>query len=974
MGKKPFEEQAMKPLGQIAKRSFLEEKTLHKIEEIILSKGIYTKRAIREEIEWFCINLGMNEYYFKTTPVKTIASHIEALKAAEIIASLQQERILEIDLGTERKNEAIYLVDDFHFRARNVESRIEKKYPLHRVHSYRTAGKAMGIEHLRMYFVYKPKFKIPEQDPAVTDLEKIACKTFLATTTPEARKRYQKVLDESREWETPLIETSKTQDLKELRIMIVVNRESSSSFFSNVSDVINSYGLVSSRKYIEQFANGKTIYTIYLSAIPPEKVIAEMIEDISLVYVIPESPLSPLFREGKLSAKETVFGVSAWSFAHQFLTEYNEEYLKLVDVLRESPELVGILRNMKTRLAKDTYDETRIWDSLVSHHDCLKKAFKLFDKKFDPHFKNHDFQAQRKELEEKIKQEISADIDKHIFLAVLMFLDVTLRTNFYKKEKTSLSFMYTPDWLNEVDYPQKPYGIFQVIAMEFRGFHIRFRDVARGGIRIVRSSNYQNYLNNSDFIFDENYNLALTQQKKNKDIPEGGAKGTILLGWKYQNAGRTAFKKYINGLLDLLMPDESIVDYYKREVMLFLGPDEGTAGLMDWASRRACVLEYPYWKAFATGRSVEMGGIPHDLYGMTTNSVHQYVLEILDKKGLKESRITKVMTGGPDGDLGSNEILISKDKILAIIDGTGVLHDPKGINRKELETLARKRKPIKYFDRKLLSPKGFLVTIKDRGVTLPDGEKVQNGLEFRNTFHLHPKFAADLFVPCGGRPASVNINNWTEWLDHRGMPRFKFIVEGANLFITQEARLRLEEKSVIIFKDASANKGGVTSSSMEVFASLALTDEDFDSLMCVKKGQISPFRKRYVGEIINCIKENSSLEFGVIWKENSSRRIPFSILSDLISEKINHVADAIYSSELFKDEDLFKKVVECCCPSVIIDHVGFENIMKRIPIPYLKAVFASRLSSRYVYQFGLDASEINFYQFLKEYKTIAPGD
>ena len=28
--------------------------------------------------------------------------------------------------------------------------------------------------------------------------------------------------------------------------------------------------------------------------------------------------------------------------------------------------------------------------------------------------------------------------------------------------------------------------------------------------------------------FDENYNLAATQSLKNKDIPEGGAKGTIL--------------------------------------------------------------------------------------------------------------------------------------------------------------------------------------------------------------------------------------------------------------------------------------------------------------------------------------------------------------------------------------------------------------------------------------------------------------
>ena len=30
------------------------------------------------------------------------------------------------------------------------------------------------------------------------------------------------------------------------------------------------------------------------------------------------------------------------------------------------------------------------------------------------------------------------------------------------------------------------------------------------------------------FRFDENYGLAATQSLKNKDIPEGGAKGTIL--------------------------------------------------------------------------------------------------------------------------------------------------------------------------------------------------------------------------------------------------------------------------------------------------------------------------------------------------------------------------------------------------------------------------------------------------------------
>ena len=37
------------------------------------------------------------------------------------------------------------------------------------------------------------------------------------------------------------------------------------------------------------------------------------------------------------------------------------------------------------------------------------------------------------------------------------------------------------------------------------------------------------------------------------------------------------------------------------------------------------------------------------------------------------------MTGGPDGDLGSNEILMGNEKLLGLIDGSGVLFDPNGI-------------------------------------------------------------------------------------------------------------------------------------------------------------------------------------------------------------------------------------------------------------------------------------------------------
>jgi glutamate dehydrogenase len=331
--------------------------------------------------------------------------------------------------------------------------------------------------------------------------------------------------------------------------------------------------------------------------------------------------------------------------------------------------------------------------------------------------------------------------------------------------------------------------------------------------------------------------------------------------------------------------------------------------------------------------------------------------------------MTKVMTGGPDGDLGSNEILISKDRILAIVDGSGVLYDPDGINRKELAKLAKTRKMVENFNKSLFSTQGFLVNIKDRDITLPDGEKIDNGLEFRNTFHLNPKFKADIFVPCGGRPSSIHINNWRTYLNDNGEPRFKIIVEGANLFLTQQARLRLEEKGVIIYKDASANKGGVTSSSLEVLASLALTDSEFEEWMCVKKGVIPEFRRKYVEEILEIIRENARLEFEVIWKENEAKKIPRSVLSDLISDKINQIKDAINKSELVENKALLRKAIECCVPPVLIERVGFAKILQRVPANYLKALFASRLAGRYVYEYGLDATEVDFFNYVQEFKN-----
>lgn len=321
--------------------------------------------------------------------------------------------------------------------------------------------------------------------------------------------------------------------------------------------------------------------------------------------------------------------------------------------------------------------------------------------------------------------------------------------------------------------------------------------------------------------------------------------------------------------------------------------------------------------------------------------------------------------------MGSNEIKISKDKTIAVVDGSGVLCDPKGINREELTRLAEARLMTNHFDKSKLSAEGFYVSVNDVDLTLPDGTVIEKGLSFRNTFHLRQDFlrGTDLFVPCGGRPAAVNINNVAMLRDpETKRPLFSYIVEGANLFFTQEARLELESWGVVLFKDASANKGGVTSSSLEVLAALALTDEEFKEHMCVTDEENVPaFYKKYVEEVHRIIELHAADEFESIWREHARSGEPNCILTDVLSVKINDLNDSISCSSLWANEALKKKVISTSIPSNLVELIGIDKIMKRVPEAYLKAIFGAHLASTFVYRCGLNSGEFGFFEFMQSY-------
>ncbi|KAE9389825.1 hypothetical protein BT96DRAFT_946579 [Gymnopus androsaceus JB14] len=658
------------------------------------------------------------------------------------------------------------------------------------------------------------------------------------------------------------------------------------TIFFSASPTSTTFTLSTARKYVEQFSNGVTIISLYLNPVPNsnappiEHSIFQVMKEASLLFCLPENPF--------FLPKAPDCG---WIFAQHFCNRLGPAYLQLKSVLDENdPAHAEVLNNIKRRSREETFTRESIEQVIHTHSELIRLLYVNFAM---VHYPASDHATELmptlsyqrlqtiqplsdEELYDKIRRTVPNKHSLQVLESFQIFNKISLKP-------TSTNLQKSPWFLPEVEYPKKLFAMFFVIGNEFRGFHIRFRDVARGGIRIVMSRNKEMYLINQRMLFDENYNLASTQSLKNKDIPEGGAKGTILPS--IGATPRLCFEKYVDlfiftnyVIIGNRRPanprktpgiKETLVDLYEKPELLFFGPDEGTADMMDWAALHARDRgAETWWKSFTTGKSAEtLGGVPHDTYGMTSLSIRQYVLGIYKQLGLKEKEITKVQTGGPDGDLGSNEILLSSDKTVAIIDGSGVLADPVGLDREELVRLAKKRLTVANFDRTKLSKDGYLVKVEEQDVKLPSGEIVLDGTDFRNGAHL--RFKADLFVPCGGRPEAVNISNMAALFDSEGKPHFKYIVEGANLFLTQQARLFLEKRKVVVFKDSSTNKGGVTSSSLEVLAGLALSTEEYVDLMIFKDGKPSEFYQSYVKDIQAKITENAAAEFHCLWKEHT---------------------------------------------------------------------------------------------------------
>lgn len=983
------------------------------VQQILAKAGWIPADLVEKQVSWFYTELGIDDVYFQLESVEVIANHITSLYAAKIAASSRHDRQEAIRLDMEAADHAIYIDTSVPgtsaLSGPRYESRLEAKYldggdtsKRFRVETFRSPvvldQASISGASLRCYFVYQCDFVDPDAEPTETRLEIISDRMFLAKATKHTKEIYQEIIELAVTRTGPVIEVFDIENTSEKRLVVAFRSRTARGIFSALSDLYHYYGVTSSRKYCEQFSNGYTVMSIYLKPatnleagkFPPlEESIHQITKEISLLYCVPQNKLHSLFASGDLSIQEAVYGHCVWVFVQHFLNRLGSEYTSLAEALDSRNNVHQILLSkLKRRLRTETFTPDYILEIISSYPELVRALYASFA---GVHLATVDGPVQHSiaptpsveimsdaRLKDAITRAVSNEHEEMVMTAFRVFNSAVLKTNYFTPTKVALSFRLDPKFLPMSEYPRRLYGMFFVISAESRGFHLRFKDVARGGIRIVKSRSKEAYGINARNLFDENYGLASTQQRKNKDIPEGGSKGVILLDAKQQDKAREAFEKYIDSILDLLLPAETpgiknpIVDLYGKQEIIFMGPDENTADLVDWATQHARERGASFWKSFFTGKSPKLGGIPHDTYGMTTLSVREYVKGVYRKLELDSGNgtVRKMQTGGPDGDLGSNEILLSTDneKYTSIVDGSGVLVDPNGIDKDELRRLARARAMISQFDIKKLSKDGYRVLCEENNVVLPNGETVLNGTNFRNTYHLRDTGLTDMFVPCGGRPESIDLSSVNRLIKD-GKSVIPYLVEGANLFVTQDAKLRLEAAGCVFIKDASANKGGVTSSSLEVLASLSFDDKGFIDNMCVdRNGNAPEFYKKYVSAVQAKICENARLEFEAIWAENLKTGVPRPILSDKLSVAITELDEELQGSELWDNVALRRKVLESALPSLLLEKIGLDTLIKRIPDNYLRAIFGSYLASRFIYQYGSSPSNLSFAAFIRKYE------
>ena len=763
--------------------------------------------------------------------------------------------------------------------------------------------------------------------------------------------------------------------------------------FGRTISVLETFGFHVERSYLREFTRAeKDSSDFYHKAVR-----------INTFYVVPmrrgagsPTALAKLERElNELSwSPKSDYFEEELSFRHGFS-------FASVNLLRAAAEFV---HSQLAFIDRNAYNSADIRRFMASYPAILRKMCDAFEERFNP--AGRADVTKKAGSFERIRREIAqvnsgvAEKDQRVrtvLNSVLNFLERILKSNYYSTGKSALAFRLDPAFMSDYEAlspayaaafpPERPYGVFFFWRREAFGFQIRFDEIARGGWRTVVPRMEDNPLELGDSYeyarceaFRECFVLANTQHKKNKDIYEGGSKMLTLLKftgegelkptlWAAQRGIFDAFLSLINYDDKGKLRDKAIVDITGEQEIIEIGPDENMFDdMIEWMGKRAVEKGYVLGSGIISGKSDT--GINHKFYGVTSFGVHRYLLRTLRYLGINPDadKFTVKISGGPFGDVAGNEmkLLNARDaagkylmpalRIVAVTDGPAAIYDPDGIDRVELSRLIHTANLDSFNPQKLHGEGAYMIFNQPqhtangdlfRMATIQHGKLVEKEIdrdEFMFLFQNNICHKADVFIPCGGRPRTITPANVSAYAPN-GVPSSRAIVEGANSFISPEARLELQKLGVVIVKDASANKCGVITSSYEILSGIILDEKEFHSA-----------KNKLVQEVMDILRRRADDEAEWLFAHFTPDGKPMTELTEELSGAINA-----------KNRELRKFLEEN--PQYVTDELILSHLpqifsrkyranLKRIPASYRRAIASVELASRIVYRLGDLSTEI----------------
>tara|TARA_Y100001970_G_scaffold294127_1_gene447216 strand:- start:62763 stop:67628 length:4866 start_codon:yes stop_codon:yes gene_type:complete len=485
--------------------------------------------------------------------------------------------------------------------------------------------------------------------------------------------------------------------------------------------------------------------------------------------------------------------------------------------------------------------------TLCKHSNITALLYSYFVNRFDPTKEDNRGEKSKRNREiiiENLESVLSLDEDR-IIRRFLNIIDSMLRTNYFQSSpngfpKPYLSFKLDSSCLDELPLPRPHVEVF-VYSPRFEGIHLRGGKIARGGIR---------WSDRREDFRTEILGLMKAQMVKNALIIPVGAKGGFVIKKvksedgkeNFSREGRDCYSMFISGLLDLtdnffdgtLLEPSSVIKYDDIDSYLVVAADKGTAKFSDLANEISGSYEFWLGDAFASGGK---DGYDHKKMGITARgaweSVKRHFREL--EKNIEVKDFTVIGVGDMSGDVFGNGMLQSRHtKLIGAFNHSHIFLDPNPdpeLSYQERERLFKMpSSEWSDYDQDILSKGGLIAERSAKSIELT--KQIQDQFCIDETYITPNTLIRKMLTAptdllwFGGIGCYIKAKAESNSdIGDRGNDslrinasdlRCKIIAEGANLGVTQKARVEFALLGGKINTDAIDNSAGVDCSDHEV--------------------------------------------------------------------------------------------------------------------------------------------------------------